>query len=287
MKRTSFLRSETPGDVEFSRASIPPVIRRVHRQLTRVLIKAYKVLVRSRVFEMGADYILWRFFPNASIPFLESTRTTGDMEHDWDVRAQFDPVNSATGFMARAEAEASAVDALRGRILRGVNITRESVVLEIGCGIGNLLKPLSFMVREAHGVDISGEMIRRASEHLLNCPNVTLHKTTGGLGMLPDAYFDFIFSSGVFIHFHEKSLVYEYFREASRVLKPRGLFRFHVDSRSYLKWRSGKGGSLRGVVFTSAEIRENLDKFDFRVLDTVGDGTAEMWTTAQLLNSGH
>jgi cyclopropane fatty-acyl-phospholipid synthase-like methyltransferase len=207
------------------------------------------------------------------------------MEHDWDVRAQFDPLNSSTGCMTPEAAEASADEALHGRILKGVNITRESIVLEIGCGMGNLLKPLSPRVSEAHGVDISGEMIRRASEHLGNCPNVHLHKTPGGLGMLPDTYFDFVFSSGVFIHFPEKSLVYEYFREASRVLKFSGMFRFHVDGRSYLRWRRRKGGSLRGVVFTSAEIRENLENHDFRVLDIVGENTAEMWTTARLRGS--
>jgi SAM-dependent methyltransferase len=274
--------SEVPEHPEASFDRIPPGVKRAHRQLTHALAKVYKVLVRFRAFEMGADYLLWRFFPNASIPFLESSRTTGDMEHDWDIRAQFNLLMSATGYTSQQEADASAVDALQRRILKGVNITTKSVVLEIGCGMGNLLRPLSHLVREAYGVDISGEMIRRAKSHLRDCRNVSLHKTTGGLGMLPDSHFDFVFSSGVFIHFPQKGLVYGYFREVARVLKRGGTFRFHVDGRGYLRWRRRNGGSLRGVVFTAGEIRDNLDAHGFRALDIVGENTAEMWTTAQL-----
>jgi SAM-dependent methyltransferase len=282
MKLTTVPSDTLPENAEASVVQISPGIKGVHRRLTRGLGKAYRVIVRFRVFEIGVDYVLWKFFRNASIPFLESSRTTGDMEHDWDVRATFDPLNSATGCMTAGEAEASAEEALHGRILRGVNITGESVVLEIGCGMGNLLKQLAPLVSKAYGVDISGEMIRRASEHLRDCTNVSLHKTTGGLAMFPDNYFDFVFSSGVFIHFPDKSLVYEYFREVSRVLKPSGVFRFHVDGRSYLRWRRRNGGSLRGVVFTAAEIRDNLDAYGFRDPAIVGENTLEMWTTAQL-----
>jgi hypothetical protein len=67
------------------------------------------------------------------------------MEHDWDFRAQFDPLNSATGYMTPQEAGALATDALHTTILKSVNISGDSVALEIGSGMGNL-KPLSRMV---------------------------------------------------------------------------------------------------------------------------------------------
>jgi cyclopropane fatty-acyl-phospholipid synthase-like methyltransferase len=206
------------------------------------------------------------------------------MEGDWDTRAKVDGLIAATAEVDEKKAEKSAVQALETRILKGVDLNRDVAILEIGCGIGNLLKPISSLVREAHGVDISSEMLRLAAERLRDCPNVFLHKTGGKLDMLEANYFDFVFSSGVFIHFPRKFLVYEYFREAARVLKPGGTFRFHVDGRNYLRWRRRKGGTLRGVVFSPEELRENLEKLGFQVREITGSNSMDMWTTAFLEN---
>lgn len=186
---------------------------------------------------------------------------------------------AATGEADEKKAEASALRALETRILKGIHLD-DRCVLEIGCGIGNLLRPLSARAREVHGVDISGEMLKQATERLAGHPNIVVHKTDGRLGMFPDKYFDFVFSTGVFIHFPNKSLVYQYFQEVSRVLKPGGVFRFQVDGRSYLRWRLHKGGTLRGVVFTQRELRENLEKFGFKVQEITGAESLDVWTTA-------
>ncbi|HLC30379.1 MAG TPA: class I SAM-dependent methyltransferase [Dehalococcoidia bacterium] len=252
----------------------------LYQRLNPALVRLYNILRRLKPVEMALDLLLTRLFPDIGIPFLEATRSTGSMEGDWDNRAKLDALLAATGEATETEAEASALKALETHILKGVPLDRTSTVLEIGCGIGNLLKPLSAQVKEAHGVDISGEMLRQAAGHTKGCPNVVLHKTEGRLDMFPDSFFDFVFSSGVFIHFPEKPLVYDYFKEAARVLKPGGVFRFHVDGRSHLAWRSKKGGTLRGVVFTSEELRENLGMYRFQVQDMTGAGSLDMWTTA-------
>ena len=85
----------------------------------------------------------------SSVHFLESVRSMGSMEDDWDRRAALNSLMAATGYADEEQAEASAVKALETRILKGVDLDRTSVVLEIGCGIGNLLKPLSALVGEA------------------------------------------------------------------------------------------------------------------------------------------
>lgn len=234
---------------------------------------------------MALDLFMSKLFPNIGIPFLESVGSTGSMEGDWDTRAKVDALIAATGEADEKKAEISAVQALETRILQGIDLGRDVAILEIGCGIGNLLKPLSVMVREVHGVDISGEMLRCAAERLRDCPDVFLHKTEGRLDMLEDNYFDCVFSSGVFIHFPRKSMVYEYFREAARVLKPGGILRFHVDGRYYLRWRRRRGGTLRGVVFNPEELRENLEKYNFRVKEITGSDSMDMWTTAVLNRS--
>jgi SAM-dependent methyltransferase len=252
----------------------------IYHWLTPFLTKLYKWASRVRPLEMAMDFVMVGVFPNIGIPFLESVRTAGSMEQDWDNRARVNALITATGEADENRAEASAIKALQTRILKGVDVDKMSIVLEIGCGIGNLLKPLSSVVKEAHGVDISGEMIKLAKEGLKHCSNVFLHKTDGRLDMFPDSYFDFVFSSGVFIHFPSKPLVYEYFKEAARVLEPDGIFRFHVDGRSYLKWRSHKGGTLRGVVFKPEEIRENLERYGFQVHEMAGLNSLDMWVTA-------
>ena len=256
-----------------------------HR-LNPVLVKTTRALSRLRLFEMALDLVMSKLFPNIGIPFFESVGSTGSMEGDWDTRAKVDALIAATAEADEKKAAASAVHALETRILKGVDLSRYAAVLEIGCGIGNLLKPLSASVGEVHGVDISGEMLRLAAERLKECSNVFLHKTEGRLDMLGNDYFDLVYSSGVFIHFPGKSLVYDYFREAARVLKPGGILRFHVDGRYYLRWRRRKGGTLRGVVFNPEEIGENLKKHGFRVEETTGANSMDMWTTAILPKGG-
>ncbi|MDO8717306.1 MAG: class I SAM-dependent methyltransferase [Dehalococcoidales bacterium] len=254
----------------------------LYHKLNPILVKLYKVMCRFRPFEMVLDFTAWKLFRNTGIPFLESIHSTGSAELDWDTRAKVDGLITATGQANEEKAGASAIKAVENRILRGLQVDRHFVVLEIGCGIGNLLKPMASQVGEAHGVDISGEMLRLAAERLKGYSNIFLHKTDGSLAMFTDDYFDIVFSSGVFIHFPSKPMVYEYFKEAARVLKPGGIFRFNMDGRNYLRWRRKEGGTLRGVVFDSAEIRENLEKCGFRVQDMSGMNSLDMWATAVL-----
>ena len=254
--------------------------RFVYRKLNPVWIKAYNTLRKFRPLEMFMDFILVKLFPNLDMPFLAGIRRSGSIEEDWDNRARMNALIAATGEADEEAAEAGGHANLEFHVLKGINMDQTWKVLEIGCGIANLLRPLSTKVAEAHGVDISGEMLRQAKERTRVYSNVFLHKTTGELDMFPDDYFDFVYSSGVFIHFPSKPLVYTYFKEAARVLKPEGTFRFHVDGRSYLRWRSDKAGTLRGVVFNIVEIKENLESHGFQVVEITGEDRIDLWTTA-------
>lgn len=259
--------------------------RFVYRWLEPVFGKIYSALRRFRPLEMLMDFTLSKLSPDIGIPFLEATRSSGSMEEDWDNRARLNSLIAATGHADEEAAAGSARVALEFSVLKGINMDQTWKVLEIGCGVGNLLRPLSTEVTEAHGVDISSEMLRQARGRARGYSNLFLHKTEGELDMFPDDYFDFVYSSGVFIHFPSKPLVYTYFKEAARVLKPKSTFRFHVDGRSYLRWRSDKGGTLRGVVFNIVEIKENLESHGFQVAEMSGEGSIDCWTTAILGNS--
>src|SRR5581483_4293096 len=125
-------------------------------------------------------------------------------------RDQDDEEFFATG-REMAEALALELKRVRGR----------DAALEIGCGPGRLMRPMSRHFGEIHGVDVSDEMIKLAAERLRHTPNAHPHHTSGSdLRQFADATFDFVYSYAVFQHIPSREVVFNYLREAVRVLKP-------------------------------------------------------------------
>src|SRR5689334_15201902 len=145
------------------------------------------------------------------------------MRADWNERAAED-ANYYVAFGRRdqddAEFFATAGDVLRllaGELKR---LRSRTAALEIGCGPGRLMRPLSRSFRELHGLDISDEMIRLAGERLRDAPNAFPHHNSGtDLAIFPDEKFDFVYSYAVFQHIPSREVVLQYLREARRVLK--------------------------------------------------------------------
>jgi SAM-dependent methyltransferase len=185
---------------------------------------------------------------------------TGDMERDWDERARRNPRFYVAGFDWQTEEEfrRSGERDLESIILRGLTLPPHAAVLEIGCGLGRLLRPMGARAEEVHGVDISSEMVRQAGEALRDLPNVHVHHTDGSLGMFPREHFDFCYSYTVFQHIPDRDAVVRYLRDAAAVLKPGGTFRFQICLGGERDPRRRRGGSWLGVVFTEAELREIL-----------------------------
>src|SRR5271169_5583169 len=99
--------------------------------------------------------------------------------------------------------------------------------LEIGCGLGRLMRPLSAQVGEIHGVDVSDEMVRGARERLSGIPNAHVHRSGGAdLAGFDDESFDLVYSFAVFQHIPSREVIFGYMREACRVLAPGGVFWF-------------------------------------------------------------
>ncbi|MEP6767251.1 MAG: methyltransferase domain-containing protein [Acidobacteriota bacterium] len=212
--------------------------------------------------------------------FLAALFPRRQMRADWDLRARGD----AASFIDCAHGASSAAfwtsgeDDVAKQILKGVRLAPDAEVLEIGCGIGRLLRAMRGRARLVTGVDISGEMIERARRELLPDEGVRLFRTDGRLQDTPDRSIDFVYSFIVFQHIPSRTAVLTYLREAARVLRPGGVLRFQADGRGR---RFKPPNTWSGVRFRAEGLRRQLEALGFRVLEITASGTQYMWVTAQ------
>ena len=158
-------------------------------------------------------------------------------------------------------------------------------ILEIGCGIGRLLIPMSEIFGQVIGVDISSEMIHKGKKHLENIQNCQIFENNGiDLSEFSDNYFDFCFSFIVFQHIPEKKIVEKYISEVSRVLKPNCLFRFQV--RGTITSKPNQITTWDGVQFTSDEIHKIAQVNNFEIIEDGNDKDEYYWLTFKLKNTG-
>jgi len=160
------------------------------------------------------------------------------MRGDWDARAREDAGYYVAFGRRRQTPEeffASADDVLRClrdefRRYPPDQDLRELTALEIGCGPGRLMLPLSRIFGRITGVDVSSEMTSLARENLAGVPNAEVRVSSGAdLAGIPDNSIDFCYSYAVFQHIPDKEVVWNYLREACRVLRPGGLLKFQFN----------------------------------------------------------
>lgn len=110
---------------------------------------------------------------------------------------------------------------------------RGKAALEIGCGIGRIARWMAQDFATYTGVDVSPEMVRKASEYGIG--NAAFHAASGGdLSGIATASVDFVFSFAVFQHVPDKAAILNYFFETARVLRPGGIFRLQMKGLSAL-----------------------------------------------------
>lgn len=216
------------------------------------------------------------------------------MRQDWDDRARKDALYYIVTNAAESEEQfaASGEHSVRD-ILADVEhlLPAQATVLEIGCGVGRMLRPLASRFASVYGVDVSPEMVSRARTRLADLSNVTVWLTDGTtLRPVKSGTVDLAISYLVFQHIPEASVVEANIREAFRVLKAGGLFKFQVAGRpdteeaEYAE-RSRAKDTWSGVSCSDSEIREMGERADFTVRSTYShtppDSCMFLWLIAE------
>ncbi len=218
---------------------------------------------------------------------MDDPKVLERMRSDWNERAGEDAYYYVA-FGSREQDDegffATAADLVGALELELKRLPTRGAALEIGCGPGRLMRPLSRHFGEIHGVDVSDEMIRLARERLKDTLNAHPHHGSGSdLAIFPDEKFDFVYSYAVFQHIPSREVVFQYLREARRVLKTGGILRCQLNglppqARQYDTWS--------GVRIAPEEITAFAREQDFQLLALEQIHTQYMWITCRKRTAG-
>jgi ubiquinone/menaquinone biosynthesis C-methylase UbiE len=123
------------------------------------------------------------------------------------------------------------------------DINENDKVLEVGCGIGNILERIK--IGRLYGADISSVQIERAKKRLGN--KVTLVKAPGESLPFDDKFFDRIICTEVFEHVLKPELV---IAEMKRVLKDEGIISLSIPNEKLINFTKSVilGSGLRRIL---------------------------------------
>lgn len=231
------------------------------------------------------------------------------MRDDWEGRAREDASYFVAFGRRNQESDeffASAAEALTAirsefyRLTPADGLSRMAA-LEIGCGPGRLMRPLSEQLGSVSGVDVSPTMVALARENLAGMVGARVEQSNGSdLHQFESDSIDLCYSYAVFQHIPDRDVVLSYMREACRVLKPGGVFRFQINGlpRTGFKrptavpgWSARAGvpsasvvlddqpNTWSGVSFSGEEIALFAAAAQMQLLSMDGFDTQYLWVT--------
>lgn len=207
--------------------------------------------------------------------FTSEDNSLASIRRDWDQRALENPrayinwpdiANEESAFFISGRTD---YERYIKPFLRKMDFNpADKVVLEIGCGIGRIARWASADFGEYIGVDVSPEMIRKATSY--HMPHATFRAVSGAdLSGIPAGSIDFAFSFAVFQHIPDKAAIFSYFAETTRVLRHGGIFRLHM--KGLLSATVGRWALEAGFSNNQKLVSAGLTRIPFmrlRYLDT-------------------
>jgi len=176
----------------------------------------------------------------------------------------------------------------------GAHLRPTDRVVEIGCGVGRLTRPMASRAASVTAVDVSKEMLLQAQHLNQSLRNVTWVLGDGvSLAGIPDAEADACVSHVVFQHIPDPSITLGYVREIGRVLCPGGWAAFQVSNDPGIHRRRlgvarvrlalasamgraprGQGNpAWRGAAVTLEALREAVEAGHMDIERLTGEGT--------------
>lgn len=133
--------------------------------------------------------------------------------------------------------------------MAGLEVRPGDSVVDVGCGVGRLTRPLAARASEVWAVDVSEEMLDRARRYNPSLDNVHWLLSDGeSLTGIADGSIDGIVSLVVFQHIPDPAVVMSYVREMGRVLRPGGWAAFHVSNDPSIHRAPGRLARVVGAL---------------------------------------
>ena len=159
------------------------------------------------------------------------------MERFWDARAREDALWFVDSRLDYGDPDEDAFwaggEEALDRLLEalGASIEPTDVVVDLGCGVGRLTRPLARLAARVTAIDVSGEMLADARRLNPALENVEWVKGDGeSLAPIADASVDACISHVVFRHIPDPAITLGYVREMGRVLRPGGFAAFEFSN---------------------------------------------------------
>ena len=151
----------------------------------------------------------------------------------------------------------------------------DTVAVEIGCGLGRVCVALADRFDRVVGVDISSEMVQRATV-LVDHPRISFRVGDGlRLRSFVDESVDLVICSDVFPHIPTAEVAHSYLAEAGRVLRPGGLLAFQWDNQPGARsWAARRRARFLGTRMPLAHLQATLAANGMDVAGTRDLGTA-------------
>jgi ubiquinone/menaquinone biosynthesis C-methylase UbiE len=143
--------------------------------------------------------------------------------------------------------------------------------LEVGCGIGRLMAPVSSRVRSVIGVDVSPGMIAAATRRLAELSNTSVLVTSGqDLSAFGGGSMDLVYSVDTFPYLvlSGQTLVERHFDEVRRVLRPGG--DFVLFNYAYGRSRADANGEVLALAERAQLQVIRADESPFRIWNGIG-----------------